>query len=114
IVLAQYTVYVAWMLRHDEFFYVIVEYGSAMLCVLTLMLTARMRKTQAARWIVAGIAVSIVAALVQQSGFDVHRHLNHNDLQHLLQMVAVWWLYRGGALLRNHFPSRHLPKAPTV
>lgn len=101
IVLAQYAVYVAWMLRHDEFSYVIVEYGSAMLCVLALMLTARMRKTQAARWIVAGIALSIVAALVQQSGFDVHRHLNHNDLQHLVQMAAVWLLYRGGTRLRD-------------
>jgi hypothetical protein len=101
IVAAQYAAYVAWMLRHDEFVYVIVEYGSAMLCVLALMLTPRMRRSEAGRWIVAGIGVSIAAALVQQSGFDLHRHLNHNDLQHLVQMVAVSLLYKGGAALHD-------------
>jgi hypothetical protein len=101
LVWAQFTVYTAWMLRHDEFFYVIVEYGSAMLCVLALMLRPRMRRSEAARWIIAGIGVSILAALVQQSGFDVDRHLNHNDLQHLVQMLAVWFLYRGGLRLRD-------------
>src|SRR5262245_9044534 len=39
IVWAQFVVYVGWMLRHDEFVFVIVEYGLAMLCVLALMLT---------------------------------------------------------------------------
>jgi hypothetical protein len=101
IVWTQFAVYVVWMLRHDAFFYVIVEYGSAMLCVLVLMLTPRLRRSEAARWVMAGIGVSILAALVQQSGFDLHRHLNHNDLQHLVQMVAVWLLYRGGARLRD-------------
>jgi len=101
IVWTQFGFYVAWMLRHDEFLYVIVEYGLAMLCVLVLALTKRSRVGDAALWIVAGIAVSIVAALIQQSGFDLHRNLNHNDLQHLVQMVAVWLLYRGGLLLRD-------------
>lgn len=97
----QFAVYAAWMLRHDDFLYVIVEYGAAMLCVLGLMLTAPGRLSAAARWVVAGIGVSIVAAAVQQSGFDVHRHLNHNDLQHLVQMMAVWLLYQGGARLSD-------------
>jgi hypothetical protein len=101
IVWAQYLVYAAWMLRHDEFVYVIVEYGLAMLCVLVLMMTRRRHVGDVARWIVAGIAVSIAAALIQQSGFDLHRNLNHNDLQHLVQMVAVWLLYRGGVRLRD-------------
>jgi len=101
IVWTQFAVYVAWMLRHDAFFYVIVEYGSAMLCVLALMVTPRLRGSEAARWVIAGIGVSILAALVQQSGFDLHRNLNHNDLQHLVQMIAVWFLYRGGARLRD-------------
>jgi uncharacterized protein DUF6962 len=107
IVWAQFTVYATWMLRHDEFLYVIVEYGLAMLCVLGLMVTRRARAGDAARWIVAGIAVSIAAALIQQSGFDLHRNLNHNDLQHLVQMVAVWLLSRGGLLLRD-VPSERL------
>jgi hypothetical protein len=45
--------------------------------------------------------VTIAAAAVQQSGFDLHRNLNHNDLQHLVQMIAVFLLYLGGAKLRD-------------
>jgi hypothetical protein len=51
--------------------------------------------------VVAGVALTFAAAGVQQSGFDLHRHLNHNDLQHLVQMVAVWLLYKGGSHLAD-------------
>jgi hypothetical protein len=98
---AQFGAYAIWMLGHDEFLYVIVEYGAAMVCVAALLVASPDRLRNAARWIWAGIGVSFAAAAVQQSGFDVHRHLNHNDLQHLVQMVAVYLLYRGGAGLTD-------------
>ena len=98
----QFAIYAAWMLRHDAFVNVIVEYGLAMLFVLLLHLAApRLRREPSTRWVVAGVALTFVAAGVQQSGFDLHRHLNHNDLQHLVQMVAVWFLYKGGSKLRD-------------
>ena len=98
----QFAIYAVWMLRHDAFVNVIVEYGSAMLCVMLLYLGAsRLRREPSARWVIAGVALTFAAAGVQQSGFDLHRHLNHNDLQHLVQMVAVWFLYKGGSTLRD-------------
>ena len=98
----QFAIYAAWMLRHDAFVNVIVEYGLAMLLVLLLHLAApRLRREPATRWVVAGVALTFAAAGVQQSGFDLHRHLNHNDLQHLVQMVAVWFLYKGGSHLAD-------------
>jgi hypothetical protein len=98
----QFAVYAAWMLRHDAFVNVIVEYGLAMLFVLLLHLAApRLRREPSTRWVIAGVALTFAAAGVQQSGFDLHRHLNHNDLQHLVQMVAVWFLYKGGSNLRD-------------
>jgi drug/metabolite transporter (DMT)-like permease len=100
VVWAQFVAYAAWMLRHHEFVYVIAEYGAAMLCVFALVIASARLRT-AARWVTAGIGVTIAAAVVQQSGFDLHRHLNHNDLQHLVQMIAVWLLYRGGARLSD-------------
>jgi hypothetical protein len=99
---AQYVVYATWMLRHDAFVNVIVEYGAAMLMILLLQIaTPGLRRAPSARWIVAGVVVTIAAAAVQQSGFDLHRNLNHNDLQHLVQMVAVSLLYKGGTKLRD-------------
>jgi hypothetical protein len=102
VVWAQFAAYALWMLRHDAFVNVIVEYGSAMLMVgLLYMSVPALRRHPSARWIAAGIAVTIVAAAIQQSGLDVHTYLNHNDLQHLTQMVAVWLLYNGGTELRD-------------
>jgi hypothetical protein len=99
---AQFVVYAAWMLWHDAFVNVIAEYGAAMLLILLLqMATAGLRRAPSAPWIAAGVAVTIAAAAVQQSGFDLYRNLNHNDLQHLVQMAAVFLLYKGGAKLRD-------------
>jgi hypothetical protein len=50
---------------------------------------------------VAGVMVSFAAAGVQQSGFALHQHFNHNDLYHVIQMAGVYLLYRGGRLLRS-------------
>jgi len=99
---AQFAVYAIWMLWHDAFVNVIVEYGAAMLMTLVLQIaTPGLRRAPSTRWIVAGVGVTIVAAAVQQSGFDLHKNLNHNDLQHLVQMVAVSLLYKGGMKLRD-------------
>ena len=99
---AQFAGYALWMFRHDAFVNVIVEYGAAMLIIGLLYVgLPALRHHRSARWIIAGIAVTIAAAAVQQSGFDVHTHLNHNDLQHLIQMVAVFLLYKGGEELRD-------------
>ena len=51
--------------------------------------------------ILAGVALSIVGALVQASGFTLHEHFNHNDLYHVIQTVAVILLYRGAHRLAD-------------
>ncbi len=97
---AKLLVYLAWMAGHDAFRYVIYDYGSAMLAVLALQAGAAWaRPTPSAPWIAAGIFASFLGAAVQQSGLTLHRHFNHNDLYHAIQMGAVWLLYRGGRLL---------------
>ena len=99
---AQFAGYALWMLRHDAFVNVIAEYGSAMV-VIGLLYAVRpaLRRQPSAPWIIGGIVVTIAAAAVQQSGFDLHTHLNHNDLQHLTQMIGVWLLYKGAEQLRD-------------
>jgi hypothetical protein len=102
VVWLQFAAYVVWMLGHDDFLYVIIEYGSAMLVVLLWQLfNPTARQSRARNWIAGGVCATLVAAAIQQSGFDVHRHFNHNDLQHVVQMLAVWLLYRGGTSLAD-------------
>jgi len=100
--LAKLLSYGAWMLNHDEFVYVIFDYGTSMLFVLAVELYSLYgQKNKDARWIIAGILVSFVAAAVQQSGMDIHKYFNHNDLYHVIQVAALFLLYRGASLLKD-------------
>jgi hypothetical protein len=90
------------MIGHNDFRYVIYEYGSTLSIVLVLVALGRVGGEPGVQGhIIAGIVVSIVAGALQQSGIDLHRHFNHNDLQHVVQMVAIWFLYEGGRRLRD-------------
>jgi len=79
---AKLVCYTAWMLFHDDFIWVIADSGSALALVGLLHL-----------WrfngILAGVAVSVAAALVQASGFASHPHFNHNDRYHVIQIAAM-------------------------
>jgi hypothetical protein len=89
-------VYLWWMGSHDEFRYVIFDYGPSMLVVLAGHLWAwRSRGADWAKWIVAGVLVSFAGAGVQMSGFALHQHFNHNDLYHVIQMFGLWLFWRG-------------------
>ncbi len=95
-------IYVVWMLGHDEFRFVIYVYGSTLAILLLLVAAERTHGVDGHRaYIASGILVSIAAAAVQQSGFRLHEHFNHNDLMHVIQMGGVWLLYTGGARLRD-------------
>lgn len=89
IAVVKLVIYVSWMIGHDDFVYVIADYG------LTLILVALVHPAK--RWILGCIGVSVIGALVQQSGFTIHpRWFDEDDLYHLIQIVALWMLYRGG------------------
>ena len=47
-------------------------------------------------WMLAGIGLSIIAALVQQLGWAPAPHFNHNDLYHVIQALALGGFYRAG------------------
>jgi hypothetical protein len=92
---AKLLAYCLWMLRHDEFIYVVIDTGIALAVVMALHLW---------KWngpLLAGVALSIVAALAQASGVALHEHFNHNDLYHVIQLAALVLLYRGAWCLTD-------------
>jgi hypothetical protein len=91
----KWAVYSAWMLGHDAFIYVVVDTAIA------FALVAGLHLWSFNRWILAGVAVSVAAALVQASGFALHRHFNHNDLYHVIQIAAMVLLYRGARRVKD-------------
>ena len=47
--------------------------------------------------IVIGLLVNLSAAGVQASGLTLHKHFNHNDLFHVIQILGMILMYRGGS-----------------
>ena len=102
-------VYAVWMTRNPEFYWVILDYGSAMLVVLGLMIAQARRggaPAAAALWVVGGIAVSVLGAAIQAARLAPHPHFNHNDLYHVVQMAALILFYRGGRGLEDAVSGR--------
>jgi hypothetical protein len=99
---AKLVLYAAWMAVHDDFVWVVLDYGTAMLAVLALHGWAGLRRREpASGWMVAGVVVAALAAAIQQSDVALHRHLDANDLYHLVQMASLWLFYRGARRLAD-------------
>jgi uncharacterized protein DUF6962 len=81
--------YSTWMLYHDEFIWVVADTASALLIVGALYLW------RFNGWMLAGVAVSVLAGLAQASGLALHAHFNHNDLYHVIQIAAMLAFYKG-------------------
>lgn len=95
-------IYAVWMLGHNEFRFVIYDYGSTLVILMLLVAAGRTQGRPGHRaYIASGILVSIAAAAIQQSGVRLHHHFNHNDLMHVVQMGGMWLLYKGGARLQD-------------
>lgn len=95
--------YTSWMIVHDAFLWVIVDYGITLLLVGVIQ---ALRRGPATKWILGSIVLSVIGAVVQQTRFTLHPHFNFNDLYHVIQLVALWMLYRGGSNLGSRSPVR--------
>lgn len=81
----------------DDFAIAVADSVATMAVVLVLGLrAARIWHHPSGRWLVAGVAASVAAAVVQQVGLAPHPHFNHNDLYHVIQIAGFYLLFRGG------------------
>lgn len=51
--------------------------------------------------IILGLLITSVGAVLWAVRFSPHSHFNHNDIYHLVQMVGLWFIYRGGLAIKN-------------
>lgn len=88
--------------RDDSFRTAVVDYGIAMVAVVALQVWARWQgPAPAAAWIVGAVALSGAGSAVQQAKLGLGPRFNHNDVYHVIQMVALYLFYRGGSLLTD-------------
>ena len=52
-------------------------------------------------WLKLAIGVSVAGLLVLVSKLSLHRHFNHNDLYHVIQMFGLYALFRGAMFLHG-------------
>ena len=92
----KFAAYLGWIAFDDRYLAVVIDSGSALLIVAALH---AIRGDTAWRWMISGVAVSVAAAGVQAMHLAPHPGFNHNDLYHVIQIAAMWLLYRGARLL---------------
>jgi hypothetical protein len=86
--------------RRPEFRVAAADYGGALAILLVGAVYAWVRWSEpAAAWLIGGVLVTLVGSVLQARRVGLHRLFNHNDLFHVVQMVALYVFYRGGALL---------------
>jgi hypothetical protein len=95
-------VFIVRVARQPEFRVAAADYGAA-LAILLAGAAYEMfrRRAPGTTWLIAGVLVSLVAGIVQARRLAPHRHFNHNDFYHVIQMAALYAFYRGGALLAD-------------
>ncbi len=94
--LLKFMAYVAITARHDEFIYVVIDSGVALLLVALLH---AIRGDPPWRWMIGAVAVSVAAAGVQAMKLAPHPQFNHNDLYHVIQIAAMYLFYRGALVI---------------
>jgi len=92
-----FILYIFWIVEHDTFHAAVKFYLPLMLIALIgFGVMAFSYQYTGALLIVMGLIVSLAASAVQMMKISFHQHFNHNDLFHVIQMVGMVLLYRGG------------------
>jgi len=92
----QFCAYAFVVFRSDDFRFVIYDYVPAMVLIVAL---AYFTKARSSAFIITAVALSFGSAAIQQSGVQLHKHFNHNDIYHIIQMIGMYFFYRAGQLL---------------
>lgn len=94
-------VFAATAAAHPDFIVVILDYGLVMLAWAAAALLLR-RPWRG--WMLAAIALSVVAAVAQQMRWDPAPTFNHNDLYHVIQALALILFYRAATIFAGPAP----------
>lgn len=98
--IAAYLIYAVVIFKNDRFLNVILFYVPAMIVVLIAMLYSQFSLGLAgAGFVSIGILISFAGAGIQASKAGFHKHFNHNDLYHVIQMIGMWFFYKGALQL---------------
>ena len=93
---AGYGAYGVWLASNPRFVFAIAAYACALAILAVVSLQTWTSNAPASRLFAGGIAISVVAAAIQQGRVSPHEYFNHNDLYHVVQAAGLWVLCLGG------------------
>jgi hypothetical protein len=67
--------------------------------MILIVILAYAAGAQSAGFILTAVLLSFAGAGIQSSNVQLHKNFNHNDIYHVIQMVAMYFFYRAGKLL---------------
>jgi hypothetical protein len=59
------------------------------------------RNSQSAKWLLTGLAISMLGLVLLASRVSFHEHFTYNDIYHCVQMAGLYSFYRGAKLLQD-------------
>lgn len=84
-----------------KFFVVICDYAPVLILLLIMNLYSYLKtRRQSYLQMVIGIIISLLGSFVQMSHLGFSQSLNHNDIYHIIEMVALFVMYRALAARR--------------
>lgn len=94
--------YAAWMVNHNLYLYVIIDYGSWMLGLLLLQgYSYYSRHDHRAKWIILGVLIWIVSLALEQSSIVLHEQLNLRDFYNIVRLAGLSLFYVGARQLED-------------
>jgi len=93
VIVFQFVAFGGAAIKHPAFIVAIIDYGLT-LAVWAVAAIALRRPWSG--WMLAGVGLSVIAALVQQLHWAPSRSFNHNDLYHVIQALALICFYAAG------------------
>lgn len=94
-IIAKFCIFAWWMSGHDAFRYVVADLAVSILAIIGLHYWRWYRSGDRLQlWIVAAMLIAVAGAVLQQWQISLHTHFDHNDLYHLVQIVAMIVLAR--------------------
>lgn len=95
-------IYLFVLTNNDAFVNVIRFYVPLMILALAgFVYSYLILKSDGVIMIIIGILISFISSGVQQSGIILHKHMNYNDLAHIIHMAALWCFYIGSIILKD-------------
>ncbi|MDP6340095.1 MAG: hypothetical protein QF842_07255 [Candidatus Marinimicrobia bacterium] len=96
-------IFTIWIYFNHDLINAVRLYIPSALFVMGVMLYGWFGKgDQGALWIMAGFVVTLGGASFTVTKFGFHKHFNHNDIFHVIQIAGMYLIYRGSMLITNY------------